>query len=491
MKRIIALIIAIVLVLSCSGCQKETVSTETESWVEGGETTEGTNTGDNNVENKPDNQPVITDPMKADLKGATITIYDASDQFSTDKSNKTRKSYADILASVQKSLNCKFKVKVVDDNKLNSLVLSSAASGKALCNIICPQMQFGGSFIAAGVVADLTRVSSMDLSKSYMNRLNVLNASALGGAKYAVTSENGARTWATFYNKRILKEMGYKENYLYDLVDSKKWNYDNARKLGRKAMKDLDGKAGMSVNDQWGFLWVDSSMMTSHAIINSGGSLIKHNKNNYLQYNMTDSRVISSINLIHEFYKKDGTTCLSISNYKDRISAFAAGHSLFLFSNIHHAPTISSNMADDFGVLPIPMMKGSSNYKTALDWNVGIMMIPAGLSSKDQYNSGAVIQAILSQCDKNVAVMRDEYTNRYLCDSKSGKNMVLAINQDTANVEAFYCATNESILSGTYRPFWNLISGKISSVVTEINATKKNTVKAIEELNATAKKNKS
>ena len=106
-------------------------------------------------------------------------------------------------------------------------------------------------------------------------------------------------------------------------------------------------------------------------------------------------------------------------------------------------------------------------------------------------HSGAVIQAILSQCDKNVEVMKDEYTNRYFCDDESGKNMVLAIEQDHANVEGFYCNTNEAILSGTYRPFWNLIDGKIASVATEIDATKSNTVKAIEELNARAKKNKS
>ena len=428
--------------------------------------------------------------MNANLKGAKITIYDASEQFSTKTDTKTKKSYSEILNSVQKKLNCKFEVKVVDDSKLQTLVLSTAASGKALCNIICPQMQYGGSFIAAGVVADMTRISSMDLSKDYMNRLNVLEASALGGAKYAVTSETGSRTWATFYNKRILKEMGYEEDYLYNLVDSKKWNYSIARELGKKAMKDLDGKAGMSKDDQWGFLWVDSSMMTSHAIANSGGSLIKHNGDGYLEYNMTDSRVISSINLINEFYK-EGTTCRDFSNYQDRIAAFAAGHSLFLFSNLHHSPTISSEMMDDFGVLPVPMVDGGSNYKTALDWNVGIMMIPAGLSATDQYNSGAVVQAILSQCSKNVEVMKNEYTNRYFCDDESGTNMVLAINQDSANVEAFYSATNESILSGTYRPFWNLIDGKISSVVTEIESTKSNTVKAIEELNATAKKNKS
>lgn len=497
-RKIFALLITVLLVFGCCGCNKTTVTNETESWVVDGEATDetvadGENNeadGNSNKNNSSGGNKVITEPMKVDLKGATITIYTATSIFKENNSSKTEKTRCDILNSVQKNLNCKFQIKEVEHEKLKTLTFSSAASGKAVSNIISTNMQYVGTYVAAGVLTDLTRVSSMDLSQKYMNRLNMLNASALGGAKYAVTPENGARTWATFFNKRILKEIGYSDSYLYNLVNSKKWNYTIARELGKKAMKDLDGKSGYSSNDQWGFLWVDSSMMTSHAIANSGGSLIKHNKDNYLEYNMTDSRVISSINLINEFYK-EGTTCRGISNYQDRIASFAAGHSLFLFSNLHHTSTISGEMTDDFGVLPIPMVNGSSNYTSALDWNAEVLMIPAGQSSKEQYNAGAVIQAIMSQTDKYVDAMENEFTTRYFCDDESGKNMVLAIEQDKGMVEAIYSSTNDTVLSGTYRPFWDLIDGKVSSVSTQIESTKSNTIKAIEEINTTAKKNKS
>ena len=256
-------------------------------------------------------------------------------------------------------------------------------------------------------------------------------------------------------------------------------------------MKDLDGKSGMSENDQWGFLFVDHSMMTSHAIINNGGALIKYDNDGYLQYNMNDQKVISSINLMNTFYRKDGTVCHSIENYQDRIKSFAAGHSLFLFSNIHHAPTLSSRMSDDFGLLPIPMVDGSGNYVSALDWNAGTIMIPAGQSATDQSNAGAAIQAVLSQSDRILSAFKEEYTNRYLCDKKSADNMVLAIKNDHANVEAVFCHINEDVLSGTYRPFWDLLGGRIASVTTAIDQTKSKTVAALNQINATAKKNKS
>ncbi len=503
MKKTVSLILALVFIMVCCGCNSTTVTTETESWVEGGEKTESSVNQDNSSDssnNSTDKEninsnSVINDPLNVDLKGATINVYEGDPAFSCfmvrEQNTKARKNYQEILNTVEKKLNCKFKVTIVSREKLKSLVTASAAAGNALCNIITSRMDDVGYYVSSGVLADMTRVSSMDLSKNYMNNLNMLNASQLGGAKYAVTSEDGRRAWVTLYNKRILKELGYDENYLYDLVNSKQWNYTNCRKIGKEAMKDLDGKSGMTEADQWGFLFTDSSIMTSNAILNNGGALLKHDKDGYLEYNMTDEKVVTAINLLNDFYNNDGTTCKSIANWTDRLYAFAAGHSLFSFQTLEHVATVSSKMSDEFGLLPIPMVDGASNYNTVLDWNADAIMIPAGQSAKDQYNAGAVVQALLSMQEKNKNGYVSEVKTRYLHDDASEKNMLLAIDSCKANVEAAYCNTNEAILSGTYRPFWNLIDKKISSVVTEIESTKNSTVKAIEELNANAKKNKS
>lgn len=508
-KTIVSLFLAIMVVISCCACNSTTVTTDTESWVEGGNSTtidsssvsgdnsgngSGSNTGSNSSQGSSSNSK-IENPLDVDLKGATIKIYQGSASFSSfvveNANTKTLKSYDEILKNIQKKLNCKFEVVSVTEDKLKSQVMASAASGQALCNIITSRMYDVGYYISAGVLADMTRINSMDLSKDYMNNLNMLNASELGGAKYAVCSENGLRSWVTLYNKRILKEIGYSEDYLYDLVDSKKFNWSNVKTIAKKAMKDLDGKSGMSAEDQWGFLTVDESSLISYAINNSGGALLVHDKDGYLKYNMKDPKVIASINLINDLYTKEGFFCRSISNWQDRITSFASGHSLFLTMTLEHVKTVSSKMTDDFGLLPIPMVDGSSNYDTILDWNADSIMIPAGQSAKDQYNAGAVVQALLSECEKNKTVLIEEYTNRYLCDKKSAANMKVAINATKANVECVYCNTNEALLSGTYRPFWDLMGGKISSAATRINETESATVAAIKEINDRAKKNKS
>lgn len=537
MKKIVSLLLTLVVLVLCCGCNSTTVTTDTESWVEGGNVvTDSTNSNsktesendsngntinkvtDNNATNNnttnnntssngnsnnntnsnannTTSNSVIDNPLSVDLKGATITIYQGNTAFGSfqikSADTKTTKSYDQMIQDLQKKLNCKFKVVNVTEEKLRSQVMASAAAGNALCNIITSRTQNIGYYLSAGVLADMTRISSMDLSKKYTNNLNMLEASALGGSKYAVCSENGERAWVTLYNKRILKELGYKDNYLYDLADSKKFNWSNVKTLAKKAMKDLDGKSGMSVEDQWGFLTVDETWPIINTIWSSGSGLLSRDKDGYLAYNMNDPKIAASTNLIYDMYTKDGFFCRKISNWQDRISAFAGGHSLFITMTLEHVKTVSSESADDFGLLPMPITDEATEYKTVLDWNADSIMILAGQSAKDQYNSGAVVQALLSECGKNTDVLINEYSNRYLCDEKSADNMKVAINATKADVAALYSNTNEGILSGTYRPIWDLIGGKISSVATRIDETEKATVNAIKEFNDRAKKNKS
>ena len=453
-----------------------------------------TNSGNTNSGSTESNS-IINNPLAVDLKGATIKIYQGNSSFGSflinNTDTKTAKEYDAMIKNLQTKLNCKFEVVSVTEEKLKAQVMASSASGNALCSIITSRTQNIGYYMAAGVLADMTRISSMDLSKSYTNNLNMLEASSLGGGKYAVCSENGLTAWVTLYNKRILEELGYEENYLYDLADSKKFNWSNIKTLATKAMKDLDGKSGMSAEDQWGFLTVDETWPIINTIWSNGSGLLIHDKNGYLAYNMNDPKIVSGANLVYDMYSKDGFFCRSISNWQDRITAFAKGHSLFLTTTLEHVKTVASNSADDFGLLPMPIADTASEYKTVLDWNADAIMILAGQSAEDQYNSGAVVQALLSECGKNTNVLKNEYANRYLCDDKSADNMIVAINATKADVAGLYCNTNEGILSGTYRPIWDLMSGKISSVATRIDETKSATVAAIKELNDRAKKNRS
>ena len=552
MKKVIAFMCAITLVISLCGCRGTTEEVSSVVWVDGQQNTisqsgenaaeqdtasqpggntadqnttsqPGGNTADQNTTSQPGgntaeqgttSQPggntadstktttnngsdsnnyantgntKIDNPLNVDLKGATILIYDTGAVFNPDPSfSKTEKARATMLSKLQKDLNCKFKVVVATNEKIKAYVTNSAASGKALCGIIAPNMYESGYYIAANLVTNLTRVSSMDLSKSYMNRYGVLNASQFGKAKYAVAAEGESRPQIVYFNKRILKELGFSDNYIYDLADNGKWTYDVYRDLAKKAMKDLDGKPGMSSEDQWGqVIQDDSTAVMSNILISYGVPMLSLSSAGKLQNNMTNPKIMKAINLSKSLFVTDGTkyTC---STVEDKLEFFEQGKSLFCYASIGKAMYIS-DMKDEFGVAPAPQVANSKNYVSANDYNCRVLMIPAGLSAEDQYNAGAVIQAYQYLYGNVLDAMEKEYTNRYLRDDKSAKNWRLAADAMTTMPQQLYAQTNESILSGTYRIFWDYYSDKETSPASKIESTKSVLNKALEELNENIK----
>ncbi len=494
MKKVIALLCAVAMIVSLCGCGGTVEEvTSTVEWTEGGEQnnvdvsnnsngSSSNGSGSDGSGNIGSGNSNIKNPLDVDLKGATITIYDTG-TFNPDASlSKTNKVKADMLNKIQKELNCKFKVVSTTNEKIKSYVTNSAASGKALCGIIAPSMYESGYYIAANLVTNFTKVSSMDLSKDYMNRYGVLNASQFGSAKYVVPAEGETRTHIVYFNKRLLKEIGYSENYIYDLVDSGKWTYDAYRNLAKKAMKDLDGKAGMSAADQWGqVVQDDSTQVMSNIVVSYGTTMLKLGADGSLKNNMTDSKIINAANLANEVLFKDGTK-YKPSSVEDRVNFFAQGKALFLYADIGKAKTIT-NMKDEFGIAPPPQVNASEKYVSAIDYNARVLMMPAGLSAQDQYNAGAVIQAYQYLYEDVLDAMEKEWTNRYLCDEKSAANWRITANALTTMPQQLYSQTNESILSGTYRIFWDYFSGKSTSPATSIQSTKSVLDTALAELN--------
>ncbi len=494
MKKVIALLCVVTIFASLSGCQKTTEEFSTVSWTEGGQqsTVDQQGSGDANTDSGSDNYAdtgnrKIDNPLNVDLKGETILIYDTGAIFNPDASfSKTEKARAEMLQKIQKELNCKFKVVVSTNEKIKANVTNYAASGKALCGIIAPSMYESGYYIAANLVTNLTRVSSMDLSKDYMNRYGVLNASQFGKAKYVVAAEGETRPQVVYFNKRILKELGLSDNYIYDLVDNGKWTYDVYRDLAKKAMKDLDGKPGMSSGDQWGqVIQDDTTAVMSNILASYGAPMLSLSSNGKLQNNMTNSKIIETANLSKSIFANDGTkyTC---STVEDKLEFFEQGKALFCYASIGKAMYISE-MKDEFGVAPAPQVTNSKNFISANDYNCRVLMIPAGLSAKDQYNAGAVIQAYQYLYGNVLDAMKKEYTNRYLFDDKSADNWRLAADAMTTMPQQLYSQTNESILSGTYRIFWDYFNDKIASPASKIESTKSALDKALEDLNKNIK----
>lgn len=100
-------------------------------------------------------QPIITDPLKVNLKGATIKVYTSypKDQigvFNTQKGkSQTGNAYADRLTKIQDTIKCKVQVTVVPADQMVSAAFAAVASGESYGHIMEAPIYNAVSYISS------------------------------------------------------------------------------------------------------------------------------------------------------------------------------------------------------------------------------------------------------------------------------------------------------------------------------------------------------
>jgi hypothetical protein len=311
----------------------------------------------------------------------------------------------------------------------------------------------------------------MDLTQKYLNGGQAVKASTLGkGVWFVGTKDMYPAIMGYFFNKRILKEIGYSDTYLYDLVKQNKWTISQLKTVAKKAVKELDGKPGMTIDDRYGIIQSDGP---SSAVLNylsaNGADMLKPDGKGGVKYNMENATVIKNINSAVDFYKKAGISY--DATQADFAKSFMSGHSLFLGAATVYVKDIV-NMTDEYGYVPFPKGDKASSYVSSCNWNSTVLMISGGLKGKELSNAGSFLQAFCYLADDCIKTQQSEYRDRYFCDDESYD--MFAKGLDAAKIETvsiFGGGSDWNIHMGTFRPIYDTYSGK-STAETIIQANK-------------------
>lgn len=481
------------MVAAFAGCTKSTTTTQnTSEYIleEDGELAGDTDDGAEDSDDTSSavistDQQEIKNPLKVDLGGATITVYTTRQDFmnpSASASTKSDQARITMLKKLEKQINCKIDCRNISENQLQTNMFTTITSGKSFSHLILTTAHSSSGIVASQLAEDLKKVATMDLSKDYLNVGGAAEASSYGKGTWYVAEPIGIFSLAqgVFFNKRILGEIGMKDTDLYSLVDKKQWTIAKLRELSNKAVKELDGKSGMTVNDRWGITYIDTQSAFAPSVLEAcGAKMLVADANGTIKYNVDSAEVIDAITLAGAMTKDPGSCMLGNSD-PDRVNIFSSGHSLFFYAGASNA-TVLSDMEDDFGFLPFPSNKADGKYHSAVNWNSPVLMIPKGLSAKELKNAGSYIQAYAYMAQTVNDAIVDDYTARYFRDEESGDYFKLAAKGQKLTLAQSVATNDEAILTGTYRVIWNWIQ-EDTAVSTAIGASKSATVKALEEL---------
>ena len=420
----------------------------------------------------------IDNPYKANLGGAKIKIYSTMNDFTKSDASASKASAATLKMSetLKKELNCDIVVEKYNYQQLQKLTMMGIASGSYFADVIITPIYTSIGYLTSKYAYDLSKISSMDLSKSYMNVGDGVNAYHFGNGYWAVAEPTGIASTGSpvLFNKRILSEIGYKDNYIYDLIKKGKWNLSAFRTLAKKAVKELDGKPGTTTADRLGILQIDIGTSAFSNVLETMGAEMIKNKNGVISYNMTDPKILDALNLANDIFLKDGT-CRAASDLDGTAqNLFMTGHSLFLSGGYLSLLKKISGMDDDYGLVPFPSADGSDKYSVPVNWNNSCMIIPANLKGKQLTNAGSFVQAYCYACQDVINVMFDEYTSRYLCDYESKDNLYRSYNAQRITPAVVIGGAAGAAFNGTYKVLQETSNGKSSTTLIQgtANATK-------------------
>lgn len=211
---------------------------------------------------------------------------------------------------------------------------------------------------AAGILADLRTVSSMNLAGNEWNPAFTLGSYYNGGTYGVGVDRTKVNYECIFFNKNIAKKYGLGD--FYELVMNKEWTYEKffeiSQEVYRKSNRQITGMFTFQQEKTGNFVFAND---TSPAAMDG----------NRVIFNSKDPKLLRALDFLQQYSRMGG---MDLDKYErfgeiDANQVFTDGKCLFYtaWSNLS-VMLLARNMKDDFGMLPLPMGPDAKNYKGIL-----------------------------------------------------------------------------------------------------------------------------
>ena len=380
-------------------------------------------------------EPKINE-VKLDLKGRVITV--ASFVEFTDDYDAwfggMQDYYAAQVTQIEKDYNCTIEWKKLNGSNYGETVMAFVSAG------IVPADIFYGWFpdlINSGVFRDLRTVRNVNLAENEWNQGTFLNTTF--NSKIYGLSAGTMNAQVLFFNKTMAEK--YNLGNLYDIVLERKWTFDKfvsvCQEVYNKSNKSIFGCGLYYPSDLQNFVYANDTA----PIVMSKGSAV---------FNGTDSKVLTALSLAQKTGVFNPKQDFKNSNGR---AEFINGNVLFSVDHSSAQAMLSTQMNDDFGIIPLPMGPDTKEYihmikQTSYNWSLFV-------DDPKIEESAAVMVALADRCRMPID-MYNEQQEGLLRDSESLDMLHYILGDQLklvriSNVSSYSTAV-EQILTGQQTP---------------------------------------
>lgn len=334
----------------------------------------------------------IKDEKAVDLKGYKFKIVDFNtDVWKPDTVDDTRKQLSiDILEDVEKKFNCTIEVESVDAKSLFSKAQPAIMSGNKFADLIGTTEWAYGQLLGGNLLADLSKIETLDLKQDYFNQ-QIVNLTTINGGTYAFSADFDAHLYTqmiVYYNSVIWEELGLPNPY--QLVRDGEWTWDKLLEYAHNATRDYDGNGIIdSESDRWGVVAGSGDLMSA-MFAGMDGKFYDVDENGNIYLSCLDAQSAEKLTFITKFFQNENV--LYKRENQGVMDMFTQGKSLFM-CRINTNREELKDMENDFGILPLPKWnKEQETYKSYINHNTKIYSIPN--TNENTYEAGIIITAL-------------------------------------------------------------------------------------------------
>lgn len=302
-------------------------------------------------------------------------------------------------------------------------------------NIVANASYTSMTLAQQGRMTDLCTTSYIDFDKNYWSQ-GFNDALSFKDSQFFVTGPMSLSYYrymfVTMFNKRLLEDEGMGEE-LYEVVENGEWTIDYMTSIAERFYRDLNGSGSHDADDLYGFcarIGPTSSMMDGFWE-GSDICVLRKDEDNLYTYEIDQERVTDSLDAVLRLLGSSGSfTATTGVGDGDVLTKFAQDESALITYRLIAVedPTIR-NMTNDYGILPIPKLNESQDYKTHVQVEVILYGVPS--TCYDQIDDlGIFLEAYASESYNRVkpAYYEVALTSKYCKDPQSVQMLDRVVN---------------------------------------------------------------
>lgn len=491
-KSIVALLLAMVFVLSCfAGCAVE-IEDETEAGTKADATTaetsgNGSETGDKetngNGETTGGDSETETEAKKDEIasmkeelgnpdwgkKDFVCLVQDEfkSEVYAEDGSVDSTGGSAQVLNDavlnrnklLEENCNLTFDTIIKATGDMSTAIKNEATTGTGDFHIIDYKMGNGTTSEAlSGTLHDWESMG-IDVDKSWWDSGTA--DFALRGKVYFMTGDvnfcDDNFTYVLIFNKDMQKKYENTIPNPYQTVLDWEWTLDYFNSIIQGISSESSGDGVWDENDTYGF--VTTYEFGNTLFIGSDLRYIKNDRTMDTPELAMDSGLEKALDVLDKsktiFWKNNATFMSPPGEEGKGLSCFKEGRALFYSEIASYLTKLSSEMDTDYGILPIPKYdKAQQYYRTWSYSGASCLSITSAIKEADEVTVGKIVQwyAMLSSENVKPAFYDVMLTSRNVRDEES-RQMLDIIFQNRVYDMAFYFVSEFNL----YEAFRNAV----------------------------------